>query len=40
MTTLGVRQPGSRVNVESDMMAKYVERLIDVSRGGGSGETT
>ena len=27
-TTLGDLQPGSRLNVESDMVAKYVERLV------------
>jgi riboflavin synthase len=28
-TTLGRRQPGETVNLEADMIAKYVERLID-----------
>lgn len=27
-TTLGVRQPGDRVNIEVDVLAKYVERLV------------
>jgi riboflavin synthase len=27
-TTLGVRQPGDRVNLEVDVLAKYVERLL------------
>lgn len=27
-TTLGELQPGSKLNVESDMVAKYVERLV------------
>lgn len=27
-TTLGELEPGSRLNVESDMVAKYVERLV------------
>lgn len=27
-TTLGMRQPGDRVNVEVDVVAKYVERLL------------
>jgi riboflavin synthase len=31
VTTLGARQPGARVNLEADMLAKYVERLIRVS---------
>ena len=28
-TTLGKRQPGDRVNLEVDVIAKYVERLLD-----------
>ena len=28
VTTLGTRQPGDRVNLEVDMVAKYVERLL------------
>jgi riboflavin synthase len=28
VTTLGVRQPGDRVNLEVDLLAKYVERLL------------
>lgn len=28
VTTLGVRRPGDRVNIEVDVMAKYVERLL------------
>ena len=28
VTTLGVRTPGDRVNIEVDVLAKYVERLI------------
>ncbi len=28
VTTLGGRQPGDRVNLEVDMIAKYVERLL------------
>ncbi|WP_343212228.1 hypothetical protein [Actinomyces sp. 565] len=27
-TTLGIRMPGDRVNLEVDVMAKYVERLL------------
>jgi riboflavin synthase len=27
-TTLGVRRPGERVNIEVDVLAKYVERLV------------
>ena len=29
VTTLGVRQPGDRVNLEVDVLAKYVERLLN-----------
>ena len=29
VTTLGARQPGDRVNLEVDLMAKYVERLLE-----------
>ena len=28
VTTLGVRRPGDRVNLEFDIVAKYVERLV------------
>ncbi len=28
VTTMGVRKPGDKVNIESDMMAKYVERIL------------
>jgi riboflavin synthase len=31
-TTLGVRRPGDRVNVEVDVLAKYVERLLEGAR--------
>ena len=31
-TTLGSRQPGDAVNLEVDMIAKYVERLLDGGR--------
>jgi riboflavin synthase len=27
-TTLGLREPGDAVNVEVDVLAKYVERLV------------
>ena len=32
VTTLGARRPGDAVNIESDMMVKYVERIL-VARG-------
>ena len=28
VTTLGTRRPGDRVNLEYDLIAKYVERLL------------
>ena len=28
LTTLGIKQPGDTVNLEVDVLAKYVERLI------------
>jgi riboflavin synthase len=28
-TTLGNRRPGERVNLEVDLLAKYVERLLE-----------
>ena len=31
VTTLGVRSPGSRVNIEIDVMGKYVARLVDAA---------
>jgi riboflavin synthase len=33
MTTLGLRQPGAPVNIESDMIAKYVERILGERQG-------
>ncbi len=34
MTTLGRRAPGERVNIEVDVLAKHVERLLSASGGG------
>lgn len=34
MTTLGSAQPGDRVNLEADVIAKYVERLVSRSAAG------
>ncbi|MGQ9486349.1 MAG: riboflavin synthase [Armatimonadota bacterium] len=34
VTTLGLRRVGDRVNVEFDMLAKYLERLLEARRGG------
>ncbi len=33
VTTLGELKPGARVNIESDVLAKYVERLQLISKG-------
>lgn len=33
VTTLGVRHPGDRVNLEADMIAKHVERLLLTQEG-------
>jgi riboflavin synthase len=35
MTTLGFRQIGDEVNVEFDMLAKYIESLLQARRGSG-----
>ena len=35
VTTLGRRRPGERVNVEVDLVAKYVERLLAARAGTG-----
>jgi riboflavin synthase len=34
VTTLGRRRPGDRVNLEVDLIAKYVERLVSGRAGG------
>jgi riboflavin synthase len=36
LTTLGAKSPGDRVNIESDMLVKYVERIVGQSAGGRS----
>ncbi len=33
-TTLGDKKPGERVNIEVDVLAKYVERLLGAQNGG------
>jgi riboflavin synthase len=38
LTTLGLKRAGARVNVESDMLVKYVERVLAVSRDGVTGK--
>ncbi|HEX6312967.1 MAG TPA: riboflavin synthase, partial [Acidimicrobiia bacterium] len=35
VTTLGTRSPGEGVNLEVDVLAKYVERLLDGAEGKG-----
>ena len=39
LTTLGVRKPGDAVNLEVDVLAKYVERLTAGYLGGENGST-
>ena len=34
VTTLGTKQPGAAVNIESDMMAKYIEKFVTQQNGG------
>jgi riboflavin synthase len=38
VTTLGRVEPGAEVNLEVDMLAKYVEQLMDLSQGGSTDE--
>ena len=33
MTTLGAKRPGAPVNIESDLLGKYVERFVSQQRG-------
>lgn len=43
VTTLGIRQPGDPVNIETDIIGKYVERFLSAYRdrnGGSSGSTS
>ncbi len=37
VTTLGFRRIGDRVNLEFDMLAKYIERLLEWRQGGSGG---
>ena len=34
LTTLGHKQPGAKVNLEVDVIAKYTERLLGINAGG------
>lgn len=36
LTTLGIKQPGDPVNLEVDVLAKYVERLLGQGRSTGT----
>lgn len=38
LTTLGRRRPGERVNLEVDVLAKYVEKMLGLYAGKGEGE--
>ena len=39
VTTLGIRQAGARVNIETDILAKYVQKLVGGDRfDGAAGE--
>src|SRR3546814_5171314 len=38
VTTLGARQPGDRVNLEIDMLARYVQRLMAATAGAAKEE--
>lgn len=35
-TTLGLRKPGSEVNIETDIIGRYIERLLTVRKSQGS----
>ncbi|MFM8957181.1 MAG: riboflavin synthase, partial [Actinomycetota bacterium] len=35
VTTLGARRAGDKVNIELDVLAKHVERLVSARRRGG-----
>ena len=38
LTTLGKKRPGDAVNVESDMLVKYVERILGAKGNGAAAE--
>lgn len=38
VTTLGLKHPGDRVNIESDLLVKYVERVAAPYLAGGNGK--
>ncbi len=37
VTTLGTKQPGDAVNIESDLLAKYIEKFVTERNGGRTG---
>ncbi len=38
VTTLGLHMSGSRVNIEADVLGKYIERIMSGGKAGGSGD--
>jgi riboflavin synthase len=40
VTTLGARKPGDKVNIEMDVLAKHVERLVETHGAGVGGSGT
>ncbi len=38
VTNLGTKEPGAKVNIESDMMAKYIEKFVTQQNGGRGAE--
>jgi riboflavin synthase len=38
-TTLARKESGARVNLEADLIGKYVEKLVNAAQGGGGGVT-
>lgn len=36
VTTMGQRQPGDRVNIETDVLAKYIQRMMSFEPDGGA----
>jgi riboflavin synthase len=38
MTTIGIKKPGARVNIETDMIGKYVEKFLSARGGKNDGE--
>jgi len=36
MTTLGYKRPGDMVNLETDILARYVEKMLGLNKTGGT----